>query len=109
MPPTVPNLPSLLELEVMRPERSDAAENRSAILAAAREMLAERPIQSITMTDLATHAGVGQGNVVSNGTCEQEWFLGDKRYLSPECVNMKIPNIHTVQQNSPGGDIIQSR
>ncbi|MEO0421385.1 MAG: helix-turn-helix domain-containing protein [Pseudomonadota bacterium] len=47
----------------MPPERADAAENRHAILRAAQDLLRERPLQEITMTDLASAAGVGQGTL----------------------------------------------
>lgn len=63
MPRTVPDLPSLPELEALPPERADAAENRHAILSAARALLRERALQAITMTDLAASAGVGQGTL----------------------------------------------
>lgn len=60
---TIPPLPSLGALEALPPERADAAENRQAILLAARELLGERSIQEITMTDVAARAGVGQGTL----------------------------------------------
>ncbi len=50
-------------MEALPPERADAAENRHAILAAAKGLLRDRPLQAITMTDLAAAAGVGQGTL----------------------------------------------
>jgi AcrR family transcriptional regulator len=44
-------------------ERADAAENRAAILAAARALLQEFSLSDITMTELAARAGVGQGTL----------------------------------------------
>jgi AcrR family transcriptional regulator len=46
-----------------RPERADAARNRRRLLAAAREMLAERPADQLTMDGLAERAGLGKGTV----------------------------------------------
>lgn len=44
-------------------ERADAARNRRLLLAAAREMLAERGADTLTMDALAERAGVGKGTV----------------------------------------------
>lgn len=44
-------------------ERADAARNRQRLLAAAREMLAERGADRLTMDALAERAGVGKGTV----------------------------------------------
>ena len=44
-------------------ERADAARNRQRLLAAAREMLAERGADALTMDALAERAGVGKGTV----------------------------------------------
>jgi AcrR family transcriptional regulator len=44
-------------------ERKDAAQNREKILAAARALLAERPIHDICMDEVARRAGVGKGTV----------------------------------------------
>src|SRR5882762_9394276 len=44
-------------------ERADAARNRERILAAARKLLAKRPIQTICMDELARAAGVGKGTL----------------------------------------------
>ena len=44
-------------------ERADAARNRLRLLAAAREMLAERGADALTMDALAERAGVGKGTV----------------------------------------------
>ncbi|MEM9388768.1 MAG: helix-turn-helix domain-containing protein [Pseudomonadota bacterium] len=63
MSATAPDLPSLLQFETLAPERADAAENRHAILRAAQGLLRKRPLQAITMTDLASAAGVGQGTL----------------------------------------------
>lgn len=46
-----------------RPERSDAARNRSSILRAAERLLAEQGPESITMDRVAREAGVGKGTV----------------------------------------------
>ena len=46
-----------------RPERADAARNRRRLLATAREMLAERPADQLTMDGLAERAGLGKGTV----------------------------------------------
>jgi AcrR family transcriptional regulator len=45
-----------------RPLRKDAARNRERILAAAREVFAERGLE-VTLDDIAHHAGVGVGTV----------------------------------------------
>jgi AcrR family transcriptional regulator len=45
-----------------RPLRSDAQRNRERILAAAREVFAERGVEA-TLDDIAHHAGVGVGTV----------------------------------------------
>ena len=44
-------------------ERADAARNRAAILAAARRLLATRPMRDIAMDDLAREASVGKGTL----------------------------------------------
>lgn len=44
-------------------ERADAARNRRKILAAAAELLATRGVESVTMEEVATAAGVGVGTV----------------------------------------------
>jgi len=46
-----------------RAERADAARNRRLLLAAAREMLAEREADKLTMDALAERAGLGKGTV----------------------------------------------
>jgi AcrR family transcriptional regulator len=46
-----------------RPERSDAARNRSSILLAAERLLAAQGPESITMDRVAREAGVGKGTV----------------------------------------------
>ena len=50
-------------LEGPRPERSDAARNREALLVAARRMVEESGVESLTMDALAREAGVGKGTV----------------------------------------------
>jgi AcrR family transcriptional regulator len=45
------------------PPRKDASENRERILAAARRLLAERPIGEICMDAVAAEAGVGKGTL----------------------------------------------
>jgi polyketide synthase 12 len=46
-----------------RPERADAARNREHLLDVAREMLAERGPEAVTMDCLAERAGLGKGTV----------------------------------------------
>jgi AcrR family transcriptional regulator len=46
-----------------RGERADAARNRRRLLATAREMLAERGPDTVTMDGLAERAGLGKGTV----------------------------------------------
>ncbi|MHA7651438.1 TetR/AcrR family transcriptional regulator [Mycobacterium sp. ML4] len=45
------------------PERSDAARNRALLLAAARELVAQRGAGAVTMDDVAAAAGVGKGTL----------------------------------------------
>ena len=52
-----------MPLGAPRAERADAARNRLALLAAAREMLAEQGADTLTMDGLAEHAGLGKGTV----------------------------------------------
>ena len=66
MPPAARLMPEPVELPVVagqRPERSDAARNRSSILLAAERLLAERGPESITMDRVALEAGVGKGTL----------------------------------------------
>lgn len=56
-------LPVLRMLEPGRTERSDAARNRIAILAAAEWLVAERGVDSVTMDAVASAAGVGKGTL----------------------------------------------
>ena len=56
-------LPALPMLEPARFERSDAARNRLAILAAAEALVAERGVDSVTMDGVASAAGVGKGTL----------------------------------------------
>lgn len=44
-------------------ERSDAARNRTLLLAAARDLVRERGAHAVTMDDIAAAAGVGKGTV----------------------------------------------
>jgi AcrR family transcriptional regulator len=50
-------------LRTPRPERSDAARNREALLVAARRLVEERGVEAVTMDALAREAGVGKGTV----------------------------------------------
>lgn len=50
---------------VRKPQRRDAAQNRSRILAAAHEVFAERGL-NVTLDDIAHHAGVGVGTIYRN-------------------------------------------
>lgn len=56
-------LPVLRMLETGRMERSDAARNRVAILAAAEGLVAERGVDAVTMEAVASAAGVGKGTL----------------------------------------------
>jgi len=44
-------------------ERGDAARNRALLLAAARQLIAERGSDAVTMDDVAAAAGVGKGTL----------------------------------------------
>ena len=57
----IPRLPGSLAGPVA--ERSDAARNRERLLGAARELIAECGVDSLTMDRLAERAGVGKGTV----------------------------------------------
>ncbi len=46
-----------------RPERSDAARNRSLLLVAAARLFATRGVAAVSMDDVATAAGVGKGTL----------------------------------------------
>ncbi|MGD1173396.1 TetR/AcrR family transcriptional regulator [Mycobacterium seoulense] len=48
---------------VIRQERGDAARNRALLLQAARNLVAERGADAITMDDIAAAAGVGKGTL----------------------------------------------
>ena len=50
-------------LRTPRPERSDAARNREALLVAARRMVEQEGVEALTMEALAREAGVGKGTV----------------------------------------------
>ena len=56
-------LPLLLPLHEPRPERGDAAANRTRILAAARTLFAERGVDATSMDAVATAACVGKGTL----------------------------------------------
>ncbi|OBG27626.1 TetR/AcrR family transcriptional regulator [Mycobacterium sp. 852002-51057_SCH5723018] len=54
----------LSELHVSVPqERGDAARNRALLLQAARDLVAERGADAVTMDDIAEAAGVGKGTL----------------------------------------------
>jgi AcrR family transcriptional regulator len=57
----IPLLPGSLAAPVA--ERSDAARNRERLLEAARELITECGVDSLTMDRLAQRAGVGKGTV----------------------------------------------
>jgi AcrR family transcriptional regulator len=57
----IPLLPGSLAAPVA--ERSDAARNRERLLGAARELITECGVDSLTMDRLAERAGVGKGTV----------------------------------------------
>jgi AcrR family transcriptional regulator len=46
-----------------RPERADAARNRERVLAAARQLFAERGVEAVTMDEVARAAGVAKGTI----------------------------------------------
>jgi AcrR family transcriptional regulator len=60
---SIPLMPELPVAASQRPERSDAARNRSSILLAAERLLAEQGPESITMDRVACEAGVGKGTL----------------------------------------------
>jgi AcrR family transcriptional regulator len=62
-PGAMPLMPELPLVAGQRPERSDAARNRSSILLAAERLLAEQGPESITMDRVACEAGVGKGTL----------------------------------------------
>lgn len=49
--------------DTLRPERSDAAENRRRILDVAERLFAERGVEAVCMQEIARAAGVGQGTL----------------------------------------------
>ncbi|GAA4543220.1 TetR/AcrR family transcriptional regulator [Mycobacterium paraffinicum] len=49
--------------QVVHQERGDAARNRALLLQAARDLIAERGADAVTMDDVAAAAGVGKGTV----------------------------------------------
>ncbi|WP_045824228.1 TetR/AcrR family transcriptional regulator [Williamsia herbipolensis] len=53
---------SAAETAALKPLRADAERNRMRIIAAARELFAERGLE-VTLDDVAAHAGVGVGTV----------------------------------------------
>ncbi|GHO80240.1 TetR family transcriptional regulator [Ktedonobacter sp. SOSP1-85] len=52
-----------VELKQRREERRDAVANKQQLLQTAQELFAERDIESVTMTEIAKAAGVGQGTL----------------------------------------------
>lgn len=58
--------PGLTELSISKSapaERGDAARNRALLLDAARQLIAERGAEAVTMDDVAVAAGVGKGTL----------------------------------------------
>ncbi len=55
--------PQPLPVAGPRRERADAARNRARVLAAARELFAERGAANVTMEDVARRAGVAKGTL----------------------------------------------
>jgi AcrR family transcriptional regulator len=53
----------VLSVGAPRAERADAVRNRLHLLATAREMLAEKGVEKVTMDGLAERAGLGKGTV----------------------------------------------
>jgi AcrR family transcriptional regulator len=49
--------------QVVHQERGDAARNRALLLQAARNLIAERGADAVTMDDIAAAAGVGKGTL----------------------------------------------
>jgi AcrR family transcriptional regulator len=58
-----PGEPTSLPIAGERRERADAARNRERVLAAARELFAERGVERVTMEEVARRAGVAKGTV----------------------------------------------
>ncbi|MGK2868625.1 MAG: helix-turn-helix domain-containing protein [Mycobacterium sp.] len=59
-----PDQPNVLSLSTAAPtERGDAARNRALLLDAARELIAERGADAVSMDDVAAAAGVGKGTL----------------------------------------------
>jgi AcrR family transcriptional regulator len=50
-------------VEQAPPERADAARNRACILAAARQLFADRGASCVSMDEIAAQAGVGKGTL----------------------------------------------
>jgi AcrR family transcriptional regulator len=61
-PAALPMAPLPL-IEQAPPERADAARNRACILAAARQLFAERGASCVSMDEIAAQAGVGKGTL----------------------------------------------
>lgn len=55
--------PPSQEIELRRPERRDAAENRQRILTVARQLFATHGVENVTMYQIAKATGIGQGTL----------------------------------------------
>src|SRR3954467_11819009 len=66
---------------LIRPLRADAARNRARLIAAARELFAERGL-NVTMDEIARHAGVGVGTAYRRFASREELIeaLFDDRF-----------------------------
>jgi AcrR family transcriptional regulator len=65
--------PTVLSVEVRRPQRADARRNFDALLAAAREVFAEQGADA-SLEEIARRAGVGIGTLYRNFPSRQELF-----------------------------------
>jgi len=80
-----------------KPLRKDAERNRQRVLAAARELFAERGLE-VTMDDIAHHAGVGVGTVYRRFPDREllidalfEDRMGDFRRLAEDALEVEDP------------------